>query len=74
MMAQEMFEKLGYEYYNQDDEVIVVKECYRENKYFRQHINFNKIHKNIDVSILDTFLTLEELKAINKQCTEMGWL
>ena len=72
--AKEMFEALGYEYSNQDEEVAVCKKIYKENKCFRQYITFNKMHKIIDASMLDTVLTLEELKAVIEQIEELKWL
>lgn len=70
MTAKEMFEELGYterpknEYYT-DAELIYD----REKRYFHS-IYFDK-DKTIDVS--NPTITLDLLKAINKQIEELGW-
>lgn len=70
MTAREMFEKLGYierpknEYYT-DAELI-----YDTKKSFYHSIYFDK-DKTIDVS--NPIITLDLLKAINKQIEELGW-
>ena len=70
MSAKEMFEELGYkerpknEYYT-DAELI-----YDTQKRFYYSIYFDK-DKTIDVS--NQMITLDLLKAINKQIEELGW-
>lgn len=68
--AKEMFEELGYierpknQYYT-DSELI-----YDKQKRFYNSIYFDK-DKTIDVS--NQMITLDLLKAINKQIEELGW-
>lgn len=81
MNAKEMFEELGYEICRNDDEVIV----YSAKKFISEtnYIKIKKIEKEIDCYILsdspfeptkDLAITFKELKAINKQVEELGWL
>lgn len=84
MTAKEMFEELGYkltfwnsnfkeakEYqfvYENDNgrKIEFSKFMFREQIYIR----FDKIFETLD----NNSLTLDELKAINQQCKELGWL
>lgn len=72
LTADEMFEKLGYEktftevdnikYYKDDDNVI----------YFV--ITHRTFHKTGEYDGMCDAITMQELKAINKKCKELGWL
>ena len=71
MTAKEMFEQLGYierpnNEYDTDAELI-----YDTQKRFYHSIYFDK-DKTIDIS--SSTITLDLLKAINKQIEELGWL
>lgn len=69
--AKEMFEKLGYEFFNNGLRITYQnyeKEC--------KLIEFNLKEKKMwlaDDSEEVVILSLEELHAINQQCKELGW-
>lgn len=79
MKAKDMFEKLGYKYYETKNKI----ECTK--KYFISEINFiifDKQHKNfVNFTSSDSpftpdapyTLNIKELQAINKQVEELGW-
>ena len=69
MKAKEMFEELGYD---------LIAETYIVQYYNQEEDNefcFNKEHKWVEVpkGVYDV-IDLKILKAINKQCEELGWL
>ena len=82
MTAKEMFEKLGYK----RDEYINASSCYM-NKHFisyskgKIHILFSSFSVPNSISkfrnglfgIKNEDITINELKAINKQIEELGW-
>ena len=96
MSAKEMFEELGYEYYNDDGFTEYLKATPMPNRINTECIHFKKIvfdrlsrelviHKykkdalcqEIIASPTDikvNYIALEELKAINQQCKELGWI
>lgn len=65
MSAKDMFKKLGYKQTNNDNYSI----CY-SNEEENFYIYFYKYWKKIEV-LHD--ITIQELKAINKQVEELGW-
>lgn len=75
MKAQKMFEALGYE-------IQPIKEyrtkCFRKYKKDKYNIitfyNDEKFIKNGEDSWYCDYISLDELKAINQQCKELGWL
>ena len=73
--AREMFESLGYEFereYTNDG----VNDTYRytnPTKYNDSFI-FDLIGKKIVINKIFGNVDMEELKAINKQCEELGWI
>lgn len=67
MNAEEMFEKLGYKKVDLSSSGCIEYERLIDDKCF----SFDVIAKEIGVS--NYFITMEELKAINKQCEELGW-
>lgn len=67
MNAEEMFKKLGY----QKVQLISSGWIYYERAGGDEYFGFDVIAKEIGVS--NYFITMEELKAINKQCEELGW-
>ena len=72
MTAQEMFEQLGYKY-SLDTFTLggTSRFISYEKKRGYEHIVFN-LNKRIIQTCAP--LTIEELKAINKQVEELGWL
>lgn len=80
MSAKEMFEALGYEQTQLTKFVKYTYKRYISNWY---HIMFDLEEKTIDCYIsndspfspLEPYsITTNELKAINQQCKELGWL
>lgn len=68
MTAQEMFEQLGYhKNYEMFGEILYEHEDYETN-YFVFEGNRKR------VAVGSYHVTLDELKAINKQCEELGWI
>lgn len=65
MNAEEMFEKLGYKKVPLNSSECLYYERYDE------HFSFDLISK--EIGVCDYYITMEELKAINKQCEELGW-
>lgn len=85
MKAEKMFEKLGYELDEQEDYLVYWKESPNQviNRNFAQNeiqIEFNLHYKTIEKrELFDTdensnIITLKELKAINEQVKELGWI
>ncbi len=73
MSAKEMFEKLGYEYKNYAGYISYQKELNDSNVYF---ISFDPKNKTVTKhQMSDKYLriTINELQAINKQISELGW-
>lgn len=74
MSAKEMFRKLGYKYIKRDFEIIYQ---YTKNEYIEdyRYIKFDIKNKKIELCDWQSEfnLSLEELKAINKQVEELGW-
>lgn len=72
MIAYDMFKKLGffanYDYGKNDKEL-----CFYSVKEYGKMILFNKINKTIWISPNFGEISLEELKAINKQIEELEW-
>ena len=81
MKAKEIFEKLNYKLKKQDDECILYK---KEDTFQVKGVNFilsfESVICNSEVKVgnmmmpADNMLSMQELKAINKQCEELGWL
>lgn len=73
MSAKEMFKELGYKQKIQNYVIYYFKEINIPKRYgstIFYHINFILKDKEIFIS---KNLSLEELKAINKQVEELGW-
>lgn len=77
MSAKEMFEKLGYEHY-EDENFVDYQEV--NDKSVRYHISFCKFEKCIELmpkidgkTHYFTRLDRKLLQAINKQIEELGW-
>ena len=79
MKAQEMFEKLGYKR-NDWSEFTISYTRKKLNKSQTSTIEFDTNCKIIRTqsteygNIKSKQLTIEQLKAINQQCKELGWL
>lgn len=78
MSADEMFEELGYkkltkkelkEKYEKDKEYYEMVECYYEGPLYI----FIVFYKDKTFDFVSS-KTMQELKAINKKCEELGWL
>lgn len=73
MTAREMFEELGYEYKEYEGQISYTKwekDCVDE--YYPSSIDFDLKDKSI--SKVMCYIDFEEIKAINKQIEELGWL
>lgn len=66
MTAKELFEELGYEVDYKND--YSLRYHNEENDYYIYFYNYSK-----KIEVLHD-ITLQELKAINKQVEELGWL
>lgn len=74
MTAKEMFEKLGYQRNAEKEEIIYLIET--KGSFYYQEIIFNLLQKVIviDGNFLEVAIERDLLKAINKQCEELGWI
>ena len=78
MTAQEMFEELGYK----KTDLLKGKSINYQNKDYETDISIfdNEKGRSIYIYALGNtyqdsgFIGVEELKAINKQCEELGWI
>lgn len=68
--AKEMFEISGWQYNTYEDEIYYLKWSNDNTFPVKNEIDF----KNSKELFIDASVTLEELKAINKQVEELGWL
>jgi hypothetical protein len=76
MSAKEMFEKLGYENDEVNEHSLGYGKLLNNRK---KYITFNDSGNCKWFTIIETdrnnpTIDLEELKAINQQCRELGWL
>ena len=73
--AKEMFEKYGEELIQDNEDWLIYSN--KPKKGYAFNIEFNKKKKQICISgeLLSNgkVISLEELKAINQQCKELGW-
>lgn len=82
MTAKEMFEELGYKEVNGYVGKMYKKETIGEDEFFGKYQKIKYIHfyeKKVSVDITTCFggkgiADIDELKAINQQCKEIGWL
>lgn len=76
MSAKEMFEELGYELIQDDMNWLIYS--VNGSKWWSFNIDFNKNDKTIHFctrnSVFGHSIDLRELKAINQQCKELGWI
>lgn len=69
--ADVMFDELGFSKLSEVGNDIRIT-VYR--KYNDKHIQFNHLVKKVMLTGKYQFFDMEELKAINKKCEELGWL
>lgn len=79
MTAEEMFKALNWHYfkYKVDDKVVEVSGMEsppNERCFYPQYIRFDLVRKSMHIETCDRDVSLNVLKAINKQCEELGWL
>ena len=67
MNAEEMFGKLGYKKVGLSSSERLVYERFEDDNFF----SFDLALK--EIGVCDDYIAMEELKAINKQCEELGW-
>lgn len=72
MIARDMFEKLGYQRNVENEKIIYLIET--KGSFYYQEIIFNLLQKVIviDGNFLEVAIENNLLKAINKQCEELG--
>lgn len=74
MNAKEMFKELGYKRNVENEKIIYLIET--KGSFYYQEIIFNLVKKIIviDGNFLEVAIENNLLKAINKQCEELGWI
>ena len=76
MTAKEMFEALGYELIQDDMNWLIY--VINKGKWFQLDIAFSKydkkVHLNTQEAVHGHTFDIQELKAINQQCKDLGWL
>lgn len=74
MNAEQMFEELGYQRNAENEKIIYLIET--KGSFYYQEIVFNLLQKVIviDGNFLEVAIERDLLKAINKQCEELGWV
>lgn len=74
MNAKQMFEELGYQRNAEKEKIIYLIET--KGSFYYQEIVFNLLQKVIviDGNFLEVAIERDLLKAINKQCEELGWI
>lgn len=80
MTAKEMFEKLGYKFIRECEYYLFYEKALKEDAEYENdylHISFEKQDKAFIKTYGDDnspeIITMQELKAINKQIEELGW-
>jgi len=69
--AEQMFNEIGYHLVKEHSSwfaILIYERRGRERIYFDDDIHFSK------EGFGNQFIDMEELKCINKQCEELGWL
>lgn len=77
MTAREMFKKLGYKKRTFGDYIVYEKGDYISLNVIEFHLKNKIIQSYIEECELGNVisgLTVDELKAINQQCKELGWI
>jgi len=77
MTAKEMFEKLGYEFKKELDGfksvIVYSKTSVSVNCFIRFYSKMFECSAETENKILPLHIYKDELKAINRQCEELGW-
>ena len=79
--ADKLFEELGYEKID-NNKIKYIRFIRQVNKTTNESINFHKIFKKVEVYFYDFEdrqeltkpISIEELKAINLKCKQLGWI
>lgn len=79
--ADKLFEELGYEKID-NNKIKHIRFIRQANKTTKENIDFHKIFKKVEAYFYDFEdhqelikpISLEELKAINLKCKELGWI
>lgn len=79
--ADELFEELGYEKID-SNKIKHIRYIRLINKTTKENINFHKNFKKVEVYFYDIEdyeelikpISMQELKAINLKCKELGWI
>lgn len=79
--ADKLFEELGYKKID-SDKIKHTRFIRQVNKTTRENIDFHKIFKTVEVYFYDFEdhqeltkpISMEEIKAINLKCKELGWI
>lgn len=78
MSAKEMFEALGYKLVYKNKYEVKYKKPYEVNQFLpKEFASFYEIVINFGYKTIykkGSYMTFDELKAINKQIEELGWL
>ena len=72
--ADRMFEKLGYEKIIENNIEILYK---KERRLWDKEISFDLVEKHMRAEMSVGYsepITMQELKAINLKCVELGWI
>ena len=79
--SDKLLEELGYEKID-NNKIKYIRFIRQVNKTTKESINFHKIFKKVEVYFYDFEdhqeltkpISIEELKAINLKCKELGWI
>lgn len=76
MKAKEMFKKLGYTNRIFEDFIVYEKGNYIRLNVIEFHLRTEIVHSYIESAAGNEIksLTVDEIKAINQQCKELGWI
>ena len=74
MTAREMFEALGYEYYEGEYSIRYIANCYMDEDYIS--IGFGLLSHTFYAqhNCNRNYITIDEFKAIHQQMKELGWI
>lgn len=70
--ADELFKDLGYKKEDYSPNVIYYTNIFNDDIYYTFNKNTKKFHFIENGEVGD--ISMEELKAINKKCEELGWI
>lgn len=80
--ADKMFEELGYKKVREDNDSFEIRFVKKFNIKRPRHIIFSVLDKEISVceennkelAVNRDYFSMQELKAINEKCKELGWI